>query len=271
MAFIIPREQWGAPHNRVLTLDSTPKDDRVIIHTEAGAIGKEGATLEQDIAHMKAIDAFHYYNRGWKGGVGYQFVIMQSGRIFEGRGWRYSGGHTVGLNTESGFCFAGHGDQVDATKAQWDSMRWLIKESIRKGFLSEFFKLSGHRDHIPPGTKSCPGSIIYKKMHTELSMERILLDEPKEELMASEIEELHEHIDLAVMAITGSQFAPGKLPETDVFGINDLLEAQKLANLDLAVKVLKKIAEEGVPLTDLSEKELADLLMQRLQAETDLP
>ena len=270
MSYIIPREQWHAPRNRVLIVDSTPRDNRVIIHTEAGAIGKENATLEQDIAHMLSIDSFHYNSRGWKGGVGYQFVIMQSGRIFEGRGWIYSGGHTAGLNSESGFCFAGHGDQVDATKAQWDSMRWLIRESIRKDYLNRAFQLSGHRNHIPPGTKSCPGNIIYSKMHTELSIDRIMLAELKEGLVASEVQELHEHIDLAVMAITGSLYDPGKLRETDVFGINDLLAAQKLANLDLAVKVLQKIATEGVPLTDMSEQELANLIVQRVEAEINV-
>lgn len=160
---IISRREWGAP-NRPLSIDRTPLDNQVIFHTEAGAIrGRQ--SYNEDVAHMRAIDSFHANQRGWPGGVGYQFVIMESGRIFEGRGWDWMGGHTKGLNTELGICFAGHGDQARETPAQEAAAKWLIAEAIRLGRLRSDYTVSGHRDHIPPGTKSCPGKLIYPHLH----------------------------------------------------------------------------------------------------------
>jgi N-acetylmuramoyl-L-alanine amidase len=156
---IITRKQWGAPI-RPMLWDRSPKDNRVIVHTEAGAVRQPG-DLGADCSHMRSIDSFHANVRGWKGGVGYQFVIMESGRIMEGRGFDYEGGHTVGLNTELGICFSGHGDKAPATAAQWASAKWLIGEAIRLGFLKLGYVVSGHRDHIKPGSKSCPGNLIY--------------------------------------------------------------------------------------------------------------
>lgn len=156
---IITRKEWGAPI-RPMLWDRSPKDNRVIVHTEAGAVRQPG-DLGADCSHMRAIDSFHANVRGWKGGVGYQFVIMESGRIMEGRGFDYEGGHTVGLNTELGICFSGHGDKAPATAAQWASAKWLIAEAIRLGFLKLGYVVSGHRDHIKPGSKSCPGNLIY--------------------------------------------------------------------------------------------------------------
>lgn len=170
---IITRAEWGAPSNRRLILDPTPEDDRLICHTIAGGIGYENNTLAQDIARMRSIDRFHFSNRGWAGGVGYQHVIMQSGRIFEGRGWLYLGGHTVGLNSEHGFAFDGHGDKAPATPAQWESARSLVRQTIRAGYLDDDYLISGHRDHIIPGSKSCPGNLIYPYIRTELSPKRV--------------------------------------------------------------------------------------------------
>jgi hypothetical protein len=147
---------------------------RVIIHTEAGAVRATNASLHSDAEHMRSIDAFHFGTRGWKGGVGYNFVIERTGRIFEGRGYDYVGGHTAGLNGELGICFAGHGDNAPATSEQWSSARWLIHHSVVAGFLVENYLISGHRDHIPPGQKSCPGNLIYPLLWTELGHDRPL-------------------------------------------------------------------------------------------------
>lgn len=156
----IRRAVWGARGR--LTARTAPHR-RVIVHTEAGAPMSPNATPAQERARMRAVDAFHL-SLGWAG-FGYSEAPFPSGRVYEGRGVRRSGAHTQGLNHEFAFMLPGHGDRTPATEAQIDAMRARIFHHCANGDLAWDYRVSGHRDHIPPGTKTCPGNKVYPQLH----------------------------------------------------------------------------------------------------------
>lgn len=161
---IIPRSEWGARYSQGNPLNRRHED--VHMHTEAGAVRPADWPALIDLAltvqlnerqRMQAIERYHVVSRGWQG-IGYSFVIAFDGSIFEGRGWRRWGGHTLHHNDDLGICFMGHGDLQPATEAQWAAAAWLIREGVRLGHVNPKYSLFGHRDTAP---KSCPGNLIY--------------------------------------------------------------------------------------------------------------
>lgn len=156
----IRRAVWGA---RGRLTAKTPRHTRCVVHTEAGAPMPASASPVQERARMRAVDAFHL-SLGWSG-FGYSEAPFPSGRVYEGRGVRRAGAHTVGLNHEFAFMLPGHGDRTPATEAQIAAMRARIRTHIANGDLAPDYQVSGHRDHIPPGTKSCPGNKVYPQLH----------------------------------------------------------------------------------------------------------
>jgi hypothetical protein len=154
------RAQWGA---RGRLGSRTGVQRRCIIHTEAGAAMPATATVAQEQARMRAVDAFHL-SLGWSGGFGYSEAWFPSGRVYEGRGVRRPGAHTVGLNDEFAVMLPGHGDRTAMTELQIAAGRARIRTHIVNGDLAAGYVVSGHRDHIPPGQKSCPGNRVYPQL-----------------------------------------------------------------------------------------------------------
>lgn len=103
---IIPRRTWGALRQARLIPVSFPAGSPLIVHHSAGASPGPNATARQDYAAVRGIDRFHYYTRGWSGGVGYNYLVSEAGRILEGRG-RHSGAHTIGHNNQPAVCLIG--------------------------------------------------------------------------------------------------------------------------------------------------------------------
>lgn len=157
---LIRRAVWGA---RGRLTSRIPRQHRVIVHTEAGAPMPADATPAQERARMRAIDAFHV-SLGWAG-FGYSEAAFPSGRVYEGRGVRRQGAHTVGHNDQFAFMLPGHGDRTPMTELQIAAIRQRIRTHIAAGDLTAAYQVSGHRDHIPPGTKSCPGNKVYPQLH----------------------------------------------------------------------------------------------------------
>lgn len=98
----------------------------------------------------------HRYHRdrlGWSG-IGYNYLILRSGTIYEGRG-DHVGAHASGNNsTHLGIALTGDFERGSQrpTKDQMDSLVWLIKELKKKYKNAD--KVKGHYD---VGSTSCPG------------------------------------------------------------------------------------------------------------------
>lgn len=145
---IITREEWGArpPRSRV----TVPWSRRTgfVVHYSA-------ASPDQT---PRQIQNYHMDARGWAD-IGYNFLVDDEGRIYEGRGWTTLGAHASGHNEETiGVCWIGR-DRAgvkDTPAVALAAIRWLYDEACRRA--GRALRKLGHRD---VGATACPGDELY--------------------------------------------------------------------------------------------------------------
>lgn len=153
---IITRHDWQATHG-VGSLDPGPEGNVVIHHTYKPAL-LASATKEQEAAAVLGIEHHHTHVQKWAG-IGYNFLVAPSGRIYEGRGWKYRGSHAGPINGDSiGIALMIDGNRQTPSDAMIASVQQLIAMGVRLGEIATGYKISGHRDHM---ARECPGDIIY--------------------------------------------------------------------------------------------------------------
>uniref|UniRef100_A0A8C8SM59 Ig-like domain-containing protein n=1 Tax=Pelusios castaneus TaxID=367368 RepID=A0A8C8SM59_9SAUR len=140
---IVSRSQWGArpPRSRVQLRTPVPF---VIIHHTAGNRCTSLASCRQQV---KGIQNYHMDNQRWSD-IGYNFLIGEDGRVYEGRGWRTVGAHARGWNAKSlGFSFLGN------FSSTWVPSIWLspAKPSSEKSYESLLQALTCAVVGKPPG------------------------------------------------------------------------------------------------------------------------
>lgn len=154
---LVSREEWGAAHGQ----GSELRGERVgyVLHHFASPHVDCGAGVDREVQAIQGVEKYHAVNRGWNG-IGYHFVVFQSGRIFEGRGWERVGAHASGHNrTTYGICLAIDGANHSPTRAAVEAVRWLIEVGVKLGYVEEDYTLRGHRD---VGSTTCPGELVYR-------------------------------------------------------------------------------------------------------------
>jgi hypothetical protein len=195
---VIPRSGWGADES--LRFDATGKEiwppafypvQKVIVH--------HTATQNNDpdpAATIRSIYQYHAVTQGW-GDIGYNFLIDEAGRIYEGRYSRqYAPGesptgedlngngvtaaHTQGYNSGTvGVALLGTLTNQDATPAARSALEQLIAwiddvHSIDplgsalytnpvSGTQATFPNIAGHRDLA---ATECPGGVFYATLPT---------------------------------------------------------------------------------------------------------
>lgn len=156
------RGEWGARFGRGGAPEPGTAGAVVVHHFWRPHIDAD-ATPEDEASAMRGVETFHVEERGWAG-LGYNFVVFQSGRVYEGRGWGQSGAHTRGMNRRShGVAFAVDGDEHALTPAAVYACRYLLDQGVRSGDLDPDFEIYGHRDFAD---KSCPGDLVYPVLRT---------------------------------------------------------------------------------------------------------
>src|SRR3990172_8545207 len=102
---MIARADWGAAFGRGNTMpDSGPKSLVVVHHAESPDLPC-GCGRRREMEAVRSIERYHVREKGWAG-IGYSFLITQSGHTYEGRGWQRVGAHTPGRNSSAyGVCF----------------------------------------------------------------------------------------------------------------------------------------------------------------------
>lgn len=151
---------WAQMFGRSKPGSAIGRVSHVIGHTEAGADLPASATVAQEVQRVRAIDAYHR-SLGW-GGFGYSVFVAQSGRVYEGRGYRRSGAHTQGFNmTALAWVVPGHGDRTAWSDACIAGIRAWIGHGIDGGHIASDPRTTGHRDHA---AKSCPGNKTYPQL-----------------------------------------------------------------------------------------------------------
>ena len=149
------RAQWGstqgdAPGSRV------GKQDEIVIHHSWKPDVPAGASVGYERRVVKGIQDFHV-SKGWDD-LGYGFLVFQSGRAYEGRGWFRTGAHAQGANDKPSICFVINGDEHEPTEAAWNAAAAIIREGVDRGALDADYRVTGHHDY---SSKSCPGTRTY--------------------------------------------------------------------------------------------------------------
>ncbi|XP_030400189.1 peptidoglycan recognition protein 1 [Gopherus evgoodei] len=152
---IVSRRQWGArpPRSRVPLRTPVPY---VIIHHTTGNRCTSQASCSREV---KGIQNYHMNTQRWSD-IGYNFLIGEDGRVYEGRGWKTMGAHAKKWNHKSlGFSFLGNFSNRIPSAAALNAAKSLIQCAISRGFLKRSYTVTGHRNVNPT---SCPGNALYR-------------------------------------------------------------------------------------------------------------
>lgn len=145
---IFPRSAWGAVPPTYRRYLAPSQVNYAVIHYTA----MKGTST----ASIKAIQAFHMGpQRGWSD-IAYNFVVLQNGNVYEGRGWNIAGGHALGFNTNSMAIVAVLGVGEQPSEAMKRSIReWRDYANQKYG---KSLTTRGHRD-LPNNYTDCPGEL----------------------------------------------------------------------------------------------------------------
>lgn len=152
---IIPRSVWGGPVAAIGHLTAGAKLLAVIHHSYRPDRAC-GATKAQERADMLGMHRYHA-GQGW-GGIGYNFLVTQSGNRYEGRGWGRTGAHTAGRNSSSvGICLVIDGSRHAPTPAAVEAVEAIIAEGVRLDFIAPAHRRAPHDEFA---AKVCPGELV---------------------------------------------------------------------------------------------------------------
>ncbi len=169
MFFIRGRQLWTLyPHVALEHADwrSRSSVDEYVHHTaDAGPEGGAKASVAQEIAFLQRIEGFHVNTRGYRA-IGYNYLIMPSGRVWEGRGFETVGAHTLDPkdadgdgkhveNRDPGICFAGNFDHQKATRRALAAHTLLRARLALKGV--RWDRMYSHNQAFPT---SCCGKYL---------------------------------------------------------------------------------------------------------------
>lgn len=160
---VIPRARWGAKHGRGHAMSGAK--NKVVAHHDgvSPSRSKPGMSIDEESAIMRVFENHHAKTlTPTNPRIGYSFVVMQTGRLYEGCGWGRIGAHTGGLNSSAyGWCFPIHGGQTAPTREAINAFRWHVAEGVRLGHIAAQHIVSGHQDH---GKPDCPGDKVYDEV-----------------------------------------------------------------------------------------------------------
>ncbi|CAH1780357.1 unnamed protein product [Owenia fusiformis] len=170
---IVSRAEWNASEPKGTTNFTGNKPYATIHHTAMARCFDLAACKRQ----IKVIQDFHQNNRSWWD-IGYNFLIGEDGRVYEGRGW-YSKGAHAGLpfnNLAYGISIMGNFMTFLPDKKALDAFKNLVQCGIDNGRIQSNYSLIGHRQANEPGYTVCPGTALYCHVQTWEHFERYQQD-----------------------------------------------------------------------------------------------
>ena len=235
---VTPAAQWRRQQWRPVPTINRPAREVWIHHSGGGA--KNFATLLNN-------EAWHVRHLGWRA-LGYSWAVNVDevrhgyGRIYEGRGWGFQGGHTGGRNQIShGILIVGGWETAsDAeVEAAARSIVWLVEDGHRRGMTRRVVS-GGHRD-APGSSTSCPGTAGMRVVRRS----RELLSAPPEDEMN---QEQHERLKRVEQQLAGLGAAVAELSTiaADLSrSVGGRMVGHDLQRLRTSVRALA--AHEGLP------------------------
>lgn len=134
-----------------IKLKNKPKDNFpswLIVHHSAAS----------ELQTVQSIENYHL-SLGWEG-VGYQYLITNTGQVWLGRPEHYHGAHVSeqSMNTKSiGICLIGNFDVTMPTQAQIDALKSLLKSKMTQ-YNIQPSQVVPHRHFAT--YKSCYGNLL---------------------------------------------------------------------------------------------------------------
>lgn len=144
---MVGRTAWGAKPPKARSTTEWTSTTPVRVHHTVARIDSE--KREDEIAFMQQIQNGHMA-QGWAD-IGYNYIIMPSGRVYVARGQNVVGAHTVGHNEDIGICFAGDFRYDKLTTEAIRAFHALRAELKNKG------RMYAHSSTYPT---ECPGPNI---------------------------------------------------------------------------------------------------------------
>ncbi|XP_028911696.1 peptidoglycan recognition protein 3-like [Ornithorhynchus anatinus] len=128
---ITPRAEWGAQAPRCTAPLKTPTPYLLVHHIAGTDCGAQGSSW-----CLRQLQDHHTLTNGWCD-IAYNFLIMESGEVFEGTGWTVQGHHTAGYNEVAlGFAFFTNMTDRAPSQAALASAQHLISFAVQKRHLS---------------------------------------------------------------------------------------------------------------------------------------
>ena len=142
----LSRTQWGAqpPKGGAFTRLNRRRVTGVVFHHSG---------VERPPHGVEAVRAYerHHLSKGWDG-IAYNWLVDETGTIFEGRGWDARGGATKGWNAKSiSICYTGYGYR-QPNGSVLKSFQTLVDEAEAR-----FKKALWVTTHRRKGQTTCPG------------------------------------------------------------------------------------------------------------------
>lgn len=151
------RSVWRAVAPSDRTYDDWSAGVTLVVHHTAGSAP---STERQELEEMRSIQRAHFAN-GWSD-LGYNYVIMPSGRVYEGRGYGIRGAHTMNNNRQTiGVSFAGNYEAKRPTRRSLRAYKLLVRRLRTQG--ARIDRVRGHRD-MPNQATACPGRHLMRAL-----------------------------------------------------------------------------------------------------------
>lgn len=157
MSIVIPRSVWKPRYDNGVEVIGTREwldaGKELWLHHSITNPPGPSATLEQDCEHMRAFEAIGESRFG--AGISYTWVVMPSGRVFQGHDIDRQGTHTYQRNNRSrAICLAGNFDVAELPARMQQAVAVLLREL---GATLD----GGHRDVY---ATACPGKYAYARI-----------------------------------------------------------------------------------------------------------
>lgn len=157
MTIVIPRSVWGPRHDNGVKVIGTSAwlaaGKELWLHHSTTNPPGPNATLEQDCEHMRAFEQIGENRFG--AGISYTWVIMPSGRVFQGHDIDRQGTHTYQRNDRSrGICLAGNYQDAPLPMRMENAVALLLREL---GATLD----GGHRQVF---ATACPGEYAFARI-----------------------------------------------------------------------------------------------------------
>lgn len=166
---MIRRAEWKAKYGRGIPTDGAKT--LVVVHHDGPypSRSQPGMSIAQESSICRIIEDYHV--NGEPGVLGltranpriaYSFMLMQTGRVYEGCGWGYIGAHTAGHNSSAyGIFLPLAGDRDAPTVQAVAAFHQWRAEGVTGGHLSKNHLVKGHQDFNKP---TCPGKLVYDSL-----------------------------------------------------------------------------------------------------------